>query len=61
MDIDLQENRHAFQLLKKNVKTERPRKQAANEGGCSEALAKHLQGGTSEFDDVLGLQTSGSH
>ncbi len=36
-------------------------KQAATQGGCSEDLAKHLQGGTSEFGDVHGLQSTDSH
>ena len=49
-----------LKLTQQLLKAEKTHKQTANEGSCSEALAKHLQGGKSEFGDVHRLQTTGS-
>ncbi len=41
---------HAFQYMEDKTEGRKTHKQAATQGGCSEDLAKHLQGGNSEFD-----------
>ncbi len=56
-----QSNRACFSVTEDKTEGRKTYKQAATQDGCSEDLAKHLQGGNSEFGDVHGLQTTGSH
>ena len=49
----------SFSVTEDKTEGRKTLKQAAAEGGCSEDLAEHLQGGNSVLGDVHELQTSG--
>lgn len=54
-------HKSSFSIIEDKTEDRKVHKQATTEGGCSEGLTKHLQGGNSEYGEAQRLQASWGH